>query len=261
MSQRLNSLIADKNAAGGKLLSIYVTSGFPEKDATMDIIFTLAESGVDFIELGMPFSDPIADGPVIQAASQKALDNGITMNEIFDVVKKVRQKSDIPILLMGYTNPVMCYGLDAFIQKAAEVKVDGFILPDWPLEESIEYIDQLKKNDLDLIHLIAPNTPKARIAQLDEISTSFIYCVAYTGVTGLKSQITEETKDFLNHLKSNLKHPFIVGFGVKTHKDFKNYTQYANGVIVGTRFIQLLEDTPIDQRRNAIAIFVKSLRD
>ena len=128
MSQRLNNLIAEKNAAGEKLLSIYVTAGFPEKDATTDIILTLAESGVDFIELGMPFSDPIADGPVIQAASQKALDNGITMNEIFDVVKKVRQKSDIPILLMGYINPMMRYGLDVFIQKAAEVKVDGLAL-------------------------------------------------------------------------------------------------------------------------------------
>ena len=260
MSQRLNNLIAEKNAAGEKLLSIYVTAGFPEKDATTDIILTLAESGVDFIELGMPFSDPIADGPVIQAASQKALDNGITMNEIFDVVKKVRQKSDIPILLMGYINPMMRYGLDVFIQKAAEVKVDGFILPDWPLEESIEYIDQLKKNDLDLIHLIAPNTPKDRIAEFDEKSTSFIYCVAYTGVTGLHSQITDETKAFLNYLKSNLKHPFIVGFGVKTHEDFKNYTQYANGVIVGTRFIQLLEDTSIDQRRGGIIAFIKSLR-
>jgi tryptophan synthase alpha chain len=261
MSKRLNSLLTEKNAVGEKLLSIYVTAGFPEKDATADIIFSLIEGGVDFIELGMPFSDPIADGPVIQNASQKALENGITMNEIFDVVQTVRQKSDIPILLMGYTNPIIRYGLDAFIKKAAEVKVDGFILPDWPLEESIEYIDLLKKNDLDLIHLIAPNTPKDRINQIDEISTSFVYCVAYTGVTGLKSQITDDTKTFLNYLKLNLKHTFIVGFGVKTHKDFKNYTRYANGVIVGTRFIQLLEDTSKEQRRNAIHHFVKSLRN
>ena len=260
MSQRLNNLLADKDKAGEKVLSIYVTAGFPEKNATTDIIFTLTENGVDFIELGMPFSDPIADGPVIQAASQKALNNGITMNEIFNIVKTVREKSDIPILLMGYTNPVFRYGLDAFIQKAATIKVDGFILPDWPLEESIDYIDQLKKYDLDLIHLIAPNTPKERIAQFDEKSTSFIYCVAYTGVTGLNSQITNETKSFLNHLKSNLKHPFIVGFGVKTKEDFKNYTQYANGVIVGTRFIQLLENTSIEKRRDAIVDFVKSLK-
>ena len=260
MSKRLNDLLAEKSNTGEKVLSIYVTAGFPEKDATTDIIFALIESGVDFIELGMPFSDPIADGPVIQNASQKALDNGITMMEIFDTVKTIRQQSNIPILLMGYTNPVLHYGLDAFIQKAAEVKVDGFILPDWPLEESIEYIDLLKKNDLDLIHLVAPNTPQDRISLIDNKSTSFVYCVAYTGVTGLNSQITDETKTFLNHLKTNLKHPFIVGFGVKTHEDFKNYTQYANGVIVGTRFIRLLEDTPIKQRRVAIIEFVKSLR-
>ena len=260
MSQRLNKLIANKNAANKKLLSIYVTAGFPEKDATSEILLTLANSGVDFIELGMPFSDPIADGPVIQAASQKALDNGITMDEIFNVVKMVRQKSDIPILMMGYLNPVMRYGLNAFIEKAAEVKVDGFILPDWPLEESSEYIEQLRKKDLDLVHLIAPNTPHERISQFDQQSTSFIYCIAYTGVTGLSSQITDETKAFLNYLKSNLKHPFIIGFGVKTHEDFVNYTQYANGVIVGTKFIQLLEGTSMDQRREAIGRFVGALR-
>ncbi|MBN1406428.1 MAG: tryptophan synthase subunit alpha [Calditrichaceae bacterium] len=260
MSQRLNNLLTKKNAAGEKVLSIYVTAGFPEKDATVDIIFALIESGVDFIELGMPFSDPIADGPVIQNASQKALDNGISMNEIFDVVKTIRPKSDIPILLMGYINPVMRYGMDAFIQKAAEVKADGFILPDWPLEESIEYIDLLKRNDLDLIHLIAPNTPKNRIKQIDDISSSFIYCVAYTGVTGLNSQITDETKAFLSHLKSNLKHPFIVGFGVKTHEDFKNFTQFANGVIVGTRFIQVLENTPKEKRTGTISNFIQSIR-
>ena len=260
MSQRLNNFIADKNTAGEKLLSIYVTAGFPEKDATAEILLTLANNGVDFIELGMPFSDPIADGPVIQAASQKALDNGITMNDIFDVLKKVRQKSDIPILLMGYINPVMRYSLDEFIQKSAEVKVDGFILPDWPLEENREYIAQLKKNDLDLIHLIAPNTPKERIVQIDQNSTSFIYCVAYTGVTGQDSQITTKTTEFLTHLKSSLTHPFIVGFGVKSHDDFLKYTKYANGVIVGTKFIRLLQDTHVDQRQEAIARFVADLR-
>ena len=260
MSQRLNKLIAGKNASGEKLLSIYVTAGFPEKDATVDIILSLADSGVDFIELGMPFSDPIADGPVIQAASQKALENGVSIKEVFEAVEVVRRKTDIPILLMGYLNPVMQYGLEDFFKRAAEVKVDGFILPDWPLEESIEYFDLLKELDLDLIHLIAPNTPVARIKEVDGQSTSFIYCVAYTGVTGLDSQITPETKEFLGYLNTNLKHPFIVGFGVKTNEDFQNYTRYANGVIVGTRFIRLLEETTKSQRREAIANFVQSLR-
>lgn len=260
MSQRLNNLIANKIAANEKLLSIYVTAGFPEKDATTDILLTLTDSGADFIELGMPFSDPIADGPVIQEASQKALDNGITMDEIFNIIKIVRQKSDIPILMMGYINPILKYGLDDFIKKSAEVQVDGFILPDWPLEENIEYIDQLKNNDLDLIHLIAPNTPKERIIQIDEKSTSFVYCVAYTGVTGLDSQITVETKAFLNYLRSSLTNPFLVGFGVKNHDDFVNYTQYASGVIVGTKFIQLLQETHMDHRQEAITKFIADLR-
>jgi tryptophan synthase alpha chain len=260
MSRRLNDLIEKKNKAGEKLLSIFITAGFPEKNATADIVFALAESGVDFIELGMPFSDPIADGPVIQSASQKALDNGITLEFIFDILREIRAKTDIPVILMGYINPVMQFGLDEFIQKSAKLKVDGLILPDWPLEENSEYAEKFKENDLDLIHLIAPNTPKNRILQIDQQSTSFIYCVAYTGVTGQNNQITNESAEFLNYLKNNLNQPFVVGFGVKNHEDFIRYGQYANGVIIGSAFIRLVENTAMENRYEAVKEFVKKIK-
>ena len=260
MSKKLSDLIKQKKQAGQKLLSIFVTAGFPERDATVDIITSLAENGADFIELGMPFSDPIADGPVIQKASDVALNNGIILQDIFNILKEVRKTSDIPILLMGYFNPVFHYGIESFLRDASIAGADGLIIPDWPLEENIKYQPLLKELDLDLVQLVAPNTPLARIKQIDEISNSFIYCVAYTGVTGQDSQLSNETKSFLNHLKQNLICPWLVGFGVRQFEDVQRYCKYADGVIVGTVFIQLLEKTDKEKRKEAIKKFMISLQ-
>jgi tryptophan synthase alpha chain len=260
MSKRLNELFAQKKVNGEKLLSVFVTAGFPELGATELIITALAENGVDFIELGIPFSDPIADGPVIQKASQQALDNGITINRIFEILKNVRKHSNIPILLMGYLNPLLYFGMDRFLETASEYKADGLILPDWPLEENQEYREKLQKLDLDLIHLIAPNTPLDRIRLIDELSTSFIYCVAYTGVTGQDSAMNEQTTRFLTYIRDELTSPSMVGFGVKSKEDFLKYTAYADGVIIGSAFIQLLEQTPVQNRPQAIKQFVSSIK-
>jgi len=260
MSQRLNDLFLQKKTKGEKLLSVFVTAGFPELEATELILTTLVENGVDFIELGIPFSDPIADGPVIQKASQQALDNGITINRIFEILKNVRMHSNIPILLMGYLNPLIHFGMDRFLEKASEYRVDGLILPDWPLEENQEYREKLQKLDLDLIHLIAPNTPLDRIRLIDELSISFIYCVAYTGVTGQDSAVNEQTTRFLTYIWDELKSPSMVGFGVKSKEDFLKYTAYADGVIIGSAFIQLLEQTAIQDRPQEIERFVSSIK-
>jgi len=260
MSTKLNRLLQRKKEHNEKYLSIFVTAGFPEKDDTVDIILNLAENGVDFIELGIPFSDPIADGPVIQKASDRALHNGVTLEHVLDIVKKVRQSAEIPILLMGYMNPVFRMGIDRFIQQANEAGVDGLILPDFPLEESQAYQPALQQADLDLIHLIAPNTPRERIRQIDQTSTSFIYCVAYTGVTGQDNKPTRSTIEFFEHLNQTLRHPWIIGFGVKTHRDFLTYTQYSDGVIIGSAFIDLLEKTPVSARSLAIRSFIASIR-
>jgi tryptophan synthase alpha chain len=259
MSKRLNEIIHRKIENGQKLLSVFVTAGFPEKDATKDIIIQLDRSGVDFIELGIPFSDPVADGPVIQQASQKALDNGITMKEILKIVVEIRKESQIPIILMGYLNPIFQYGFEAFFNDALQAGIDGLILPDWPLEESFFYADTLKSFDLDLIYLIAPNTSADRIKQIDDVSTSFIYCVAYTGITGRQKR-TKESQKFLNGLNAMLNKPHLIGFGVKSYDDFKYYGQYADGVIIGSAFITLLEKTPLKDRKSMIEQFVHNIR-
>jgi tryptophan synthase alpha chain len=260
MSKRLNEIIRRKKNNGQKLLSVFVTAGFPEKDATKDIIIQLDRSGVDFIELGIPFSDPVADGPVIQQASQKALNNGITLKKIIQIVAEIRKESQIPIILMGYLNPVYQYGFDAFFNYASRAGADGLILPDWPLEESAVYADTLKSLDLDLIHLIAPNTSKERIKQIDKSSTSFIYCVAYTGVTG-RSGINSQSQAFINNLNTLLSKPHLIGFGVKSHNDFKYYGRFADGVIIGSAFINLLEKTIKNEREQMIARFVRSIKE
>jgi len=260
MSKKLNQIIQLKKQRHEKYLSIFLTAGYPEKEDTVDIILNLAEKGVDFVELGMPFSDPIADGPIIQKASDKALANGVTLADVLRIVKQVRKFSTIPIILMGYANPVYHRGFESFFHEVKEAGVDGLILPDWPYEESQIYSDKLHEADLDLIHLIAPNTPRERIRQIDAISSSFIYCVAYTGVTGQDNKPTPATIEFFQYLNQTLIHPWIIGFGVKNHQDFETYTHYADGVIIGSAFIKLLEEAPKELRSAKITAFIKSIR-
>jgi tryptophan synthase alpha chain len=243
-----------------KLLSIFVTAGFPELDSTEDIILTLDKVGVDFIELGIPFSDPIADGPVIQKASDIAIRNGISLDKIFDMLQNIRKASSIPIILMGYLNPVHKMGIKSFIQRAQQVAIDGLILPDWNLEESTAYQTVLTDHDIDLIQLIAPNTAADRIRKITDLSRSFIYCVAYTGLTGQDKKITPQTVAFLKNLRRLTAQPLMVGFGVKNKQDFQTYTKYADGVIIGSEFINLLEKTPPDKRPSAIEKFIKNIR-
>jgi tryptophan synthase alpha chain len=260
MSKRLNNLIAEKKSRSEKLLSIFVTAGFPEKEAAEDIIVNLDNSGADFIELGIPFSDPVADGPVIQQASDTALKNGITLRDIIKIITKVRKKSQIPIILMGYSNPVYQYGFESFFKDAAEAGADGFILPDLPIEESGRYQELLRSLDLDLIHLIAPNTSDERIREIDRISTSFVYCVAYTGVTG-RDNGGDKSQKFLEKLNALVRNPRLIGFGVKTGEDFAYYSRYADGVIVGSAFIRLLKETPKNERKTMIEKFIADLRN
>jgi len=260
MSKRLNELIQRKKNQNDKLLSVFITAGFPSKAETEDIVLALDEAGVDFVELGIPFSDPIADGPVIQAASDKALKNGINMEEVFHIVENIRRHSNIPIILMGYLNPIFKFGIDSAIERSHASGVDAWIIPDWPLEESSDNVPKLRENDIDLIHLIAPNTPEYRIKKIDQNSTSFIYCVAYTGVTGKNNRPTPQTIDFFSKLNDLLTHPLMIGFGIKNHQDYLTYTQFADGVIIGSHFIRLIDRTTPDQYHSAIMEFVRNIR-
>jgi tryptophan synthase alpha chain len=260
MSKRLTDLIQEKKNRDEKLLSIFITAGFPEKEDTTDIILSLDQAGVDFIELGIPFSDPIADGPVIQRASDRAIHNGVNIEYIFRIIEEIRKVSQIPIILMGYLNPINKTGLDHFITEASSYSVDGLIIPDWELNENQKHREILDKNDLDIIHLIAPNTPTERIKLINEVSSSFIYCVAYTGVTGQDNKPTKRTDVFLQNIRQELNHPLMIGFGIKNHDDYVTYTKYADGVIIGSAFIQLLESTDTIIRKNVIRRFIKDIR-
>ncbi len=259
MSQRLNQIIKSRLAESKKLLSVFVTAGFPELADTKEILLSLDKAGADFVELGIPFSDPIADGPVIQAASNRALKNGIRVKDVFEIVREVRRESAIPILLMGYLNPVYRMGLETFCRNAHDAGADGLILPDWPVEESVPYQSLLRQNDLDLIHLIAPNTPPDRIKLIEDASTSFIYGVAYTGVTGQDNPRKSETLQFFKSLKDSLSKPLMIGFGVKSNREYQAYCEFADGVIVGSAFLQLLESTQNDNRGEAIGEFIRSI--
>ena len=261
MSQLLNQLIETKRAESKKLLSVFLTAGYPRLEDTVDIVLSLADAQVDFIELGIPFSDPIADGPVIQETSNKALKNGIQLSKILEMENQVRNKSSIPILLMGYLNPIYKMGIEEFIQQAHIAGADGLIIPDWPIEESNSYSGLLQENDLDLVHLIAPNTPVERIRKIDEASTSFIYCVAYTGVTGKDNKPTEETIRFFTTLQQKITHPFMIGFGIKSRQDYQNYTEYADGIIVGSAFLKLLSELTGENRNEKIKKFITHFRE
>jgi tryptophan synthase alpha chain len=259
MNKALNALISEKKTADDKMVSIYITAGYPHLHDTARIILELDKAGVDFVELGIPFSDPIADGPVIQSASQTALKNGFRMSHTFEILKDVRQTSSIPILLMTYLNPVYRYGIETFMQQASLWGANGLIIPDLPLEESEIFSPYLTEYNLDLIHLLPPNASHERIHAIDHATTSFIYTVAYTGVTGGESRHDAGTLHFLETLKNTLSHPFLVGFGIRSRDDVLFYTRYADGVIIGTAFIKQLENTPSDQLAEQVQVFVRDL--
>lgn len=247
---RINTIF-EKNK---KILSIYFTAGFPNLNDTLPIIEKLAESGIDLIEIGIPFSDPLADGPTIQASSKVAIDNGMTVNLLFEQLQNVRQKVSVPLVIMGYFNPIMQFGVEKFCKKCAEIGIDGLIIPDLPLDVYVANYKQLfESNGLINIFLITPQTSDERIKEIDKISNGFIYMVSSAGVTGAKQQFGEEQISYfkrINNLK--LKNPQIVGFGISNSETFKQATQYTNGAIIGSAFIKFIENHQISEIKTFI---------
>ena len=226
-----------------KLLSIYFTAGYPDIDDTEKVIVDLEKSGVDFIEIGLPFSDPLADGPTIQESSTKALKNGMTTEKLFQQLTGIREKVEIPLIIMGYFNPMLQYGVEDFCKKCQEVGIDGLIIPDLPVDVYHEKYQQLFENyGLRNIFLITPQTSDERIGFIDSVSDGFIYMVSSASVTGSTSGFTEETKEYFHRIhKLNLKNPQIVGFGIKDKETFDEATQFAKGAIIGSAFIKHLD--------------------
>jgi len=226
------------------ILNVYCTAGFPNLDNTLEVIKALQENGVDFVELGMPYSDPLADGPVIQASGSQALANGMTIAVLFDQLKDLRTTITVPVILMGYMNPVLQYGFERFCADAVALGIDGLILPDLPeFEFETEYGPIIKKNGLDFIFLVTPETSEERIRKLDSLSSGFLYAVSSSATTGKDTDFNAVEK-YLQRLQSmQLKNPVLVGFGIKDRETFQSACKYANGGIIGTAFIKALEQS------------------
>lgn len=240
-----------------KLLSIYFTAGFPNLNDTATIIKELEKSGVDMIEIGLPFSDPLADGPTIQESSTIAIENGMTTKVLFEQLKDIRKNVQIPLLIMGYFNPIMQFGVENFCKKCAEIGIDGLIIPDLPLEiYKNEYQSVFEKYNLKNIFLITPQTTNERIQEIDELSDCFIYMVSSAAVTGSQSGFgIEQTKYFKRIHDLKLKNPQIIGFGIKDKKTFEQATEYQKGAIIGSAFITFLKNNSLHKISNFISKF------
>ena len=259
---RIKEKFAELQSKNQKALISYIMTGFPNEKSTISTVRGLVKGGVDIIELGFPFSDPLADGPVIQNASTVSLEKGTNIVKFFSLVKKIRKETDIPLILMTYTNILYHKGYGKFISEAKKAGIDGFILPDMSIEESKEYL-QAAKNKADTIFLISPNTSETRIQKISKASSGFLYLVAVFGTTGVKTGIKKYTLDAIKQVKKQTKGkiPIGIGFGVSTPDDVRKYIKAgADAVIVGSAYLKLIEKTPQNQLESKIASFTKSLK-
>ncbi|MBG7611826.1 tryptophan synthase subunit alpha [Polaribacter sp. BAL334] len=242
-----------------EVLSIYFTAGFPNLEDTKTVIEELEKAGVDFIEVGLPYSDPLADGPTIQNSSQKALQNGINLDIVFEQLMTIKNSNKTPLVLMGYLNQMLKYGEDKFCQKVVDCGIDTVILPDLPMVEYENHYRHLfEKYGINNVFLITPQTTEDRIRKIDSYSKSFIYMVASSSITGAKGEISQQQIDYFQRIKSmNLKGNLVIGFGISDHKTFSKACEYANGAIIGSAFINFLEEKGIDK----IYEFISSIRN
>jgi tryptophan synthase alpha chain len=252
---RINKKLSEEK----KLLSIYFTAGYPSLNDTASIIQSLEKSGVDMIEIGLPFSDPLADGPTIQDSSTKALKNGMTTEILFNQLKDIRETVNIPLIIMGYFNPMFQYGMEAFCKKCSDIGIDGLIIPDLPVDVyHEEYQTIFEKYGLINVFLITPQTSDERIRYIDSISNGFIYMVSSASTTGAKSGFGDEQTEYFKRIdKMNLKNPQIIGFGISNNETFTQATQYAKGAIIGSAFVKHVKNEGI----KTIDKFVNSILD
>ncbi|HEY5463920.1 MAG TPA: tryptophan synthase subunit alpha [Hanamia sp.] len=240
------------------ILSIYFTAGFPQLNDTVNILQSLLKHGADMIEIGMPYSDPLADGPVIQNSSMKALHNGMTIKILFSQLNKKENQVHVPLILMGYLNPVLQYGFEDFCADAKNVGVTGIILPDLPIDEyEREYKNIFEENNLNFIFLITPETSEERIRKIDSVSNGFIYAVSSSSITGSNTNMNTQKTYFERIKNMNLKNKVLIGFGIKDHETFTKACQYAAGAIIGTTYINAIENA--DDIDSATQKFLNSI--
>lgn len=254
---RIDRLFREKSSG---ILSVYMTAGFPELHDTVEVIRELAGNGVDMIEIGMPFSDPLADGPLLQACNHQALENGMTLNLLFEQLENIREAVDIPLLLMGYLNPVLNFGVEKFCKKARYTGMDGVILPDLPVREyTTHYHDHFRENGLHMIFLISPMTSAERVREIDRLGSGFIYMVSSASTTGVKSGFEPGQINYFERIKAmGTKLPQLIGFGISTRETCEQAGQYASGAIIGSAFMKvLMEEGSISEK---VSSFVNQIR-
>lgn len=265
---RINHLFQTKP---GNILSVFFTAGFPTLHSTAEIIKSLDHAGADMIEIGIPFSDPMADGPVIQKSSREALKQGMNLRLLFRQLKDIRKETDIPLLMMGYLNPVIQYGIERFCSDCASTGIDGIILPDLPLDiflaenglfmgnEERPIRDVLSGYNLHNIFLVSPRTAESRIQKIDGISDGFIYLVSSSSTTGIKGNFGQDQISYFERIRGmNLKTPALIGFGISGHQSFSAACKFARGAIIGSAFVKMLESAP--DLKKGIGNFVREIR-
>lgn len=251
------SLISDVFRGGRKKLIAYVTAGYPSIEATFEAVPLLARAGCDVVEIGIPFSDPLADGATIQKASFHSLHNGVTPQVCLDVAAQIRKKTDVPLVFMSYYNPIYNYGLKSFAAACSGAGVNGLIIPDLPPEEGTDLETITSEQGIDLIYLLAPTSTEERIRKVAEHSRGFIYLVSITGVTGARHALPRDLEDFVCRVRSIAAQPLCVGFGISTPEQARQVAGCADGVIVGSKLVQLLNESGWKTR---LEEFVKELR-
>jgi tryptophan synthase alpha chain len=257
---RIEQAIRQEVAAGRRALIPYLTAGFPDLGATPDLLLSLADAGADVIELGVPFSDPIADGPTIQKACTKALEAGCTTRAVLEYVRQFRKLRSTPVVLFGAYNPFLHYGMEKFCTEAAEAGVNGLLLPDLPADEGEEVRPIARAHDLDLVFLVAPTTPPDRQAKISALSTGFVYYISLKGVTGARAAVSEDMIAPVNSLRSVSPVPVAVGFGISTPDQARLVGSVAEGVIVGSALINTVEHAEPAVRAKAAGEFLATLK-
>ncbi len=255
---RIDQLFAEKRE---RILSIYTTAGYPDLEDTLPVIKALQESGADMVELGMPFSDPLADGEVIQQSSQAALANGMRISLLFEQISELRKEVQLPVILMGYLNPVMQFGFEKFTMKCKEVGIDGLILPDLPLHiYQAEYRRLVEAADLKMIMLITPQTSEERVYKIAEASGGFLYMVADSSTTGARDGIKDTQLEYFSRIeKMQLGIPRLIGFGISSNETFNLACKHAHGAIIGSAFLRALGSENVKTVEEKVKDFVRSI--
>ena len=260
MSERIKKIFETKE----KKLVTFTTGGDPDLNTSLEILKTIINNGIDIIEIGMPFSDPMADGPTIQESSVRSLANGTKINDIFEIVMNIRKfNNEIPIILMGYYNSIFSLGVNNFSTKCAETGVDGLIIVDLQPEEDSELFTKSKERNIDLIRLITPTTDQKRLITILSNASGFLYYVTVTGITGQNSANIEDLKKSINTIKSSTKLPIVAGFGIKNKNDVEQISTFTDGVVVGSSIVNIIKDNLNDKKKmiNKIKVFTKDLKE